>query len=241
MKLVELRDHVNQVHWKVHNTCYLCGKIFTGHLFLEAHINRVHRRIFECKICKPKLELLQEFHLAHVGESNIGQTRMPTGSKDINIIFDEPKFECYICKIEMNQLSDLRNHMKDHERNQECKICKESLTVSELSSHLCGQEKKICCEYCDKSFTSTFRLLEHLKKPHENRKLYRCSKCPLFFPMTILRIYHMAQHNNEVLLPMSFLCNVCGKTFKTSYQLDNHKKTHEEKSNSIFLNNFFDY
>lgn len=209
--------------------CYNCGKSFQRSVELNTHMKRVHKNIFECSICKPKMKVLQDFHIAHLTFTNTANsmTEMP------NECFDMPTFECHICKDKIDNITDLEKHMETHARNNQCKICKAHLTLDELNAHLCGKEKNISCEYCDEKFLSTIKLLDHLKTEHEKKKLYRCHKCTSFFPMILLRHYHMAQHEND--LPKKYLCNICGKRFAKYAVLNYHRRSHMRKGNFWYL------
>lgn len=211
--------------------CYYCGKLFDNGSHLERHLHSVHRNMYECDICKPKLGYLLEFHMAHKKQIDTvhkdATPQMSTEHPDILA------FECFICKVEIESVPALRRHMEIHARDQKCKICRADLSLDELNAHLCGNQTTISCEYCEVTFTSTIKLLEHLKSPHEKKRLYRCQNCSKFFPMLALRHYHMAQHENEV-PQKKYPCNICGRLFAGHDRLNKHKKTHEDKEKSQF-------
>lgn len=139
---------------------------------------------------------------------------------------DEKVFQCYLCKINFNLAFHLRIHMKCHERDNTCEICKMELTSSELNSHLCDEEKSIRCDYCPVEFTATMKLLEHLKNTHD-KKFYGCEKCPKFFAMIALKEYHMKTHEKD--LPRPFRCETCSNAFASKDSLRTHIKTHMKK------------
>lgn len=124
------------------------------------------------------------------------------------------QFQCYICKIDSLTAENLRAHMKKiHRRDFKCEICKMALTLNELNTtHMCGDEKRIRCDYCPIEFTTTPNLLEHLKNSHEQKKFYKCEKCPKFFPMIVLKEYHMKTHEQD--LPRIYRCKKCSKRFR---------------------------
>ncbi|XP_055311446.1 zinc finger protein 91-like isoform X2 [Sitodiplosis mosellana] len=231
-KPLELNKHIHHVHVRLEdNKCYNCGKRFVGTAQLEAHIHKVHRDIFECKVCHPMLKYLQEYHIAHETHAKtVDAAAKPPQA--LNNCPEIPRFECYICKDEINSITALQTHMEQHEKNQKCQICKASLTLIELNNtHLCGTEKSITCEYCEESFTSTMKLLEHLKTPHEKKKLYGCHKCSKYFPQLNLRHYHMFLHENEEGKDddgslRRYTCKVCDKGFDNYDHFYKHRKSH---------------
>lgn len=137
-------------------------------------------------------------------------------------------FQCYLCKIEFDNISETKEHMKLHERTNKCAICRMRLTLNELNSHLCDNIKSIRCEYCQDKFTATSKLLDHLNKSHEQRKFYNCDGCPKYFPMIALKEYHMKANGHDA--PKLFACNVCPKTFRCKITLNKHMKCHSMTS-----------
>lgn len=137
------------------------------------------------------------------------------------------QFQCYLCRMNFITITKLRVHMKCHEKDHKCKICKAALTRNELNTHLCGDEAFISCEYCDDEFTATLKLLEHLQKSHVRRKFYQCEKCPKFFVMIGLRKYHMKTHAQD---EAELVCNVCCKIFDSTRQLKRHMNSHDTQN-----------
>lgn len=191
-------------------------------LMFERQRNGKHNNMWNCDICSPEMKMIYEFHLEHSmnGAANSIQTNR---RKCLS-------FVCYMCDAEFKSISETRSHMKFHSRDKQCKICNEFLTVSELNAHLCGKDKCIVCEYCGETFTATINILNHLNNSHDKRR-FRCSKCKLWFPMVILRDYHIKSHEEE--LPKPFSCINCGKCFAERHQLAVHQRIHEEKSRNF--------
>lgn len=75
------------------------------------------------------------------------------------------------------------------------------------------------CEQCDESFPETPQLMKH-KRLHDEEISVVCEKCGTFFASQPDLIEH--QCVPEPSLP----CNVCDRTFTTSYNLKRHKLLH---------------
>lgn len=142
------------------------------------------------------------------------------------------RFECYICKIQMKKIADVKDHIKQHSYGQTCKICnKYFMTIEEHQLHMCGAKKRsIICEYCDGSFSAISQLLSHLECEHDNRIMYKCRKCSKFFGMKRLRCLHENSPYHTVETEKLFACNQCSKRFWTRHNLKNHLQIHATES-----------
>lgn len=137
----------------------------------------------------------------------------------------EKSYQCYLCRTNFSTTEEIRVHMKRHERDQKCELCKMELTFNELYSHLCGKEKSIRCDYCADEFTATLKLIDHLEESHEKGlSFHQCEKCPKYFAMLTLKEFHMASHNGQ---SNQFVCKICSKAFSTKISLNVHVKRHE--------------
>lgn len=112
-----------------------------------------------------------------------------------------------------------------------CSVCEIKLAPNELDEHLCSNDENIQCEYCPESFKATVKLLEHLKRSHDEKKLYRCEKCPRFFAMIRLKEYHLHRHIGE---SKSFICDICTKSFATNFLLNLHVQRHTTEKRKTF-------
>lgn len=136
-------------------------------------------------------------------------------------------FRCTLCDETYSTIGDYRKHMREHERPAKCDVCKLPRFTDELDTHLCGDQYQIQCEYCDKSFTITTQLIEHLEC-HENQKFYHCKECHSYFGMKVLRDYHQEYHTRQ---SKNHTCETCSKSFASKNNLISHMKTHTtEKS-----------
>lgn len=142
------------------------------------------------------------------------------------------QFECYICKMRLNNISEVKRHLKQHiaARDKKCVICNEYLTVNELNEHICHHKKKLTCGYCDRTFDVTSELLKHLENDHEERILYQCRKCSQFYDTIELRRLHEKTHMVEL---KPFSCKICLKGFNDKNSLKMHAHVHSDQSKFI--------
>lgn len=136
--------------------------------------------------------------------------------------------KCTDCKMQIEamqrRMQALQEQLKEqqyeittlHKRNQylktfepehvkkvdECSVCKSKMTTDELYLHLCQQlnnESDIQCQYCRKSYSSTMKLLNHLRVSHNKpeKRFYRCKQCPEIFGMAQLMDIHTRTHPKE--------------------------------------------
>lgn len=113
-------------------------------------------------------------------------------------------------KYEISTLHKRNQYLKTFEpkhvkKSEECSVCKLKFTTDELYLHLCQQlnnESNIQCEYCLKLYSSTTKLLNHLRVSHDyyklEKKIYRCEQCPQIFGMAKLMDIHMRTHPKEM-------------------------------------------
>lgn len=78
-----------------------------------------------------------------------------------------------------------------------------------------GQKK---CNLCQKEFSSTPRLLEHVNT-HKGEKPFKCHFCPRAYASKRNLAAHEVEHVEEPKLA----CDVCGKKFVKQYTLNGHK------------------
>lgn len=190
--------------------------------------------MFQCGICddsfEQAMELKQHMAVNHSREErNLPLIKYQPLAYIHNPIVKN-RFECYICKIQMNKIADVKNHIKQHSYNQKCEVCnKHFISNEEQQLHMCGTiELSIKCEYCSRSFQAISQLLAHLECEHDNRLMYRCQKCSKFFGMKKLVDLHEKYHPEEV--EKSFACDKCSKRFGDQEKLDRHLQLHSNES-----------
>lgn len=141
-------------------------------------------------------------------------------------------------------------------KKKSCQVCFKLLTPEELKTHLCMDQQEIICEYCSRSFKTTIEFGDHLSEEnHSKTTLYRCDKCALGFPASLLLKYHQESdmsHPDDVArdifdlvepvmmcstveLPSKivhkdvvnrFECYICKKTFRNQRYMRQHSKLH---------------
>ncbi|OMJ80633.1 hypothetical protein SteCoe_19064 [Stentor coeruleus] len=84
------------------------------------------------------------------------------------------------------------------------------------------------CKYssCDKSYSSKYNLRRHIESSHSKVKRFRCRICGKYLSSKQNLQEHLYTHTQV----KPYVCQEphCGKTFRQSSQLSNHKKLHQE-------------
>ncbi|XP_057650890.1 zinc finger protein 624-like isoform X2 [Diorhabda carinulata] len=78
------------------------------------------------------------------------------------------------------------------------------------------------CEKCSKTFKTFSQLRQHNKEKHPKLKYFKCKVCPdLTFTQEKEYLVHL-RNTHEGKIIESHMCNVCGRTFRTSSELTLH-------------------
>lgn len=116
-------------------------------------------------------------------------------------------------KAKMNELLAenqlLRSHIeakpKSFRKNKlNCDLCKVDFEQVHAEQHLCLDQDSIECAFCPnkKSFKSTKSFLNHMNNhgaainEARKKKLFKCDKCTLAYPMEVLLECHKKSHSN---------------------------------------------
>lgn len=97
---------------------------------------------------------------------------------------------------------EMRAHVANShskERNFVCEVCAASYgTMTKLKTHLKNHgELKHACTQCDKTFPTSAKLDEHVKRVHENVRNFSCEHCgKAYFKKKELDIHKMAKHTS---------------------------------------------
>lgn len=108
------------------------------------------------------------------------------------------------CAVRLNDIEKLNYHRKCHK-----------------------EDRGFNCQECGKEFEKWQGLALHLWRAHKmDMELYSCNLCDSFRSFTAARLHtHQLSHKNE----RPFLCDFCGKGFKTVKNMKNHELQHLAK------------
>ena len=183
--------------------CDQCGKKFLRRSSLVKHIMVVH------SANRPS-NTLRDKYLA----------RVKVRSKRVT---------CATCSITFKNRSYFKDHMKKKHgaiqllapgpAGAEGGIGGEFMVVMDGSA--VGDKDSLPCKYCSFRFESRKDLIEHKTKMHKDERIHPCNTCEMAFKsLSALYKHKTRQHSGK-----SFVCEGCGKTFKTGDTLNRHKKT----------------
>ena len=148
------------------------------------------------------------------------------------------QFQCTICKKKYGKETSLKRHIEEiHEGklpkpsekfiNLTCEYCwidfpsyNEKLKHNE-EKHLSKDGKKMkCCLYCDHKTQKWGNLQRHIdaKHPEHGEKKHACDKCLERFIFNNSLSFHKFKAHSE----SSFGCEICGRSYKQSYDLKEH-------------------
>ncbi|XP_067385528.1 zinc finger protein 142 [Emydura macquarii macquarii] len=120
----------------------------------------------------------------------------------IRIHTGEKPYKCHLCKYACADPSRLKYHMRIHK-----------------------EERKYLCPDCGYKCKWVNQLKYHMTK-HTGLKPYRCDECEYCTNRAdALRIHKETRHREA----RSFICEQCGKAFKTRFLLKTHLKKHSEE------------
>ncbi|CAO1367787.1 unnamed protein product [Diamesa serratosioi] len=139
-----------------------------------------------------------------------------------------PKKICQVCGKSLSATSFKRHYNRVHlrEKNYQCDIClyrcfKKYDIENHLKSHL--KIKTHHCDQCTSSFTTSTGLRAH-QVTHSNYRPFKCDLkgCEAAFKSREILKKHIKAHLNQ----RDFHCDKCDKSFRDSYKLKRHQKSH---------------
>lgn len=140
----------------------------------------------------------------------------------------KPTIPCKLCNKLFITASELKDHEKSHQLGEKisCHLCDYvSLYKSNMSRHLKRHNKEytVFCESCNEGFFSKDELDSHQIKSH-GAAPYFCLLCRKSFTnKSYLHEHNKITHWTKT---KDFLCETCGKAFKTKNATKRHMKLH---------------
>ncbi|XP_069554906.1 zinc finger protein 142 [Brachyistius frenatus] len=237
---VALKTHQQSQHLQV--KCTTCQEAFESKERLEIH-QRTHLA-HQCQLCpfatKARQQLAQ--HLLNEHED---------GSPE-----DKP-LKCSSCQFACRHQLVLEQHLRSHgsKRLYKCTDCEYSTrNKQKITWHIRIHtgEKPYSCEQCSYTCTDPSRLKLHMRV-HQEEKKYLCPECGYKCKWATQLKYHMTKHTGEKPYACDecdyrtnradalrahrdtqhcdmrpFVCEKCGKAFKTSFILKTHQRQHSD-------------
>ncbi|XP_070585278.1 zinc finger protein 142 [Erythrolamprus reginae] len=236
-----LKCHIQKQH--PHLECATCKETLTTREELEEH-KKLHFN-HRCDVCsfaaKERQQLVSHYLEAHE----------PSAGAD-------PPFKCMFCDFGCRHQLVYDHHVKSHggTRIYKCADCEYSTrNKQKITWHIRIHtgEKPYKCHQCQYACADPSRLKYHMRIHKEERK-YLCPECGYKCKWVNQLKYHMTKHtgikpyqcdeckyctNRADALRIhketrhrearSFICEQCGKAFKTRFLLKTHLKKHSEE------------
>nr|CAI5830386.1 unnamed protein product [Callosobruchus analis] len=218
--------------------CSYCNKTFISKSSLDDHILKTHpdfiasvsRKVHECTECTYKTVFTSQLRRHMVKHPDIAgnyttircsycnKTFESKRSLDNHIVKRHPDFVasvsskihgCTQCTYRTTISSHLKRHMVKH-------------------SDIAGDHITNRCTHCNKTFTSTQALDDHIVKRHPyfiasvSRKVHECTECTYKTVLSSQLRRHMAKHPDIAGDHITNRCTHCNKTFTSTQALDDH-------------------
>ncbi|KFQ36076.1 Zinc finger protein 142, partial [Mesitornis unicolor] len=236
-----LRRHEEKQH--PHLECGTCKETFATREALEEHKTRhfSHR----CELCsfaaKERQQLVRHYVETHEPAAPQDKTlRCPFCDFACchQLVFDQHVkghggtrvYKCSDCEYTTKNRQKITWHIRIHtgEKPYKCHLCKYACAdPSRLKYHMRihKEERKYLCPDCGYKCKWVNQLKYHMTK-HTGLKPYCCDECEYRTNRAdALRVHKETRHREA----RSFICEQCGKAFKTRFLLKTHLKKHSEE------------
>ncbi|KAK0132783.1 Zinc finger protein 142 [Merluccius polli] len=239
-----LKSHQQSTHPLL--KCSTCQRRFDTKKSLEAH-QRGHlgHRCQLCSFASRTRQLLAQHILEEHEEEEDGEEGT-----------DKP-LKCSHCEFSCRYRLVLEQHLRSHggTRLYKCTDCKYTTrNKQKITWHIRIHtgEKPYRCEQCSYTCSDPFRLKIHMRV-HQPEKKYLCTECGYKCKWQTQLKYHMTKHTGEKAYACSdcayrtnradalrahrdtqhcdarsYVCEKCGKAFKTRFILKTHQRQHSE-------------
>ncbi|XP_029460967.1 LOW QUALITY PROTEIN: zinc finger protein 142 [Rhinatrema bivittatum] len=233
-----LKCHLQKLH--PHLECGACGETFGRREDLEEH-KKSHfgHHCQHCSFaCKERQQLVHHYVEEHeTGEERPFACTFCSFTCCHQLVFDYHMkghggtrlYKCADCEYATKNRQKITWHIRIHtgEKPYKCHLCKYACAdPSRLKYHMRihKEERKYLCPDCGYKCKWVNQLKYHRTK-HTGIKPYQCDKCDYRTNRAdALRIHKETRHQDA----RTFICEQCGKAFKTRFLLKTHLKKHSE-------------
>ncbi|XP_023717673.1 protein suppressor of hairy wing isoform X1 [Cryptotermes secundus] len=210
------------LHVKTHSyLCEICGKVFLTTDQLSCH-RRGHKkdRPYVCDICGKGFRMACRL--------NIHRTGVHSGIKN---------HVCNICGYASAFKASLKMHLMRHAQafRFSCEVCGKGFYHKnglETHKNLHTGKRSFECDICGKAFFFKPYLIRHKRTTHlevqddgspSSFKGHECKICGKVLKFKKSLLQHVSSHSGG---SDTFLCDNCGKAFRTNNALEAHKRIH---------------
>ncbi|NXN42128.1 ZN142 protein, partial [Rhinoptilus africanus] len=236
-----LKCHVQKQH--PHLECGTCKESFATREALEEH--KTQHFSHRCELCsfaaKERQQLVRHYVESHEPATPQDKPlRCPFCDFACRhqLVFDQHMkghggtrvYKCSDCEYTTKNRQKITWHIRIHtgEKPYKCHLCKYACAdPSRLKYHMRihKEERKYLCPDCGYKCKWVNQLKYHMTK-HTGLKPYRCDECEYRTNRAdALRVHKETRHREA----RSFICEQCGKAFKTRFLLKTHLKKHSEE------------
>ncbi|NXE14842.1 ZN142 protein, partial [Lophotis ruficrista] len=236
-----LKCHVQKQH--PHLECSTCKETFATREALEEH--KTQHFSHRCELCsfaaKERQQLVRHYVESHEPAALQDKPlRCPFCDFACchQLVFDQHMkghggtrvYKCSDCEYTTKNRQKITWHIRIHtgEKPYKCHLCKYACAdPSRLKYHMRihKEERKYLCPDCGYKCKWVNQLKYHMTK-HTGLKPYCCDECEYRTNRAdALRVHKETRHREA----RSFICEQCGKAFKTRFLLKTHLKKHSEE------------
>ncbi|NXE28805.1 ZN142 protein, partial [Ardeotis kori] len=236
-----LKCHVQKQH--PHLECSTCKETFATREALEEH--KTQHFSHRCELCsfaaKERQQLVRHYVESHEPAA-LQEKPLRCPFCDFacrhQLVFDQHMkghggtrvYKCSDCEYATKNRQKITWHIRIHtgEKPYKCHLCKYACAdPSRLKYHMRihKEERKYLCPDCGYKCKWVNQLKYHMTK-HTGLKPYCCDECEYRTNRAdALRVHKDTRHREA----RSFICEQCGKAFKTRFLLKTHLKKHSEE------------